>query len=199
MKTLQKRVFAQCWTLATTAYAFIRVSRANFKNWWWKQFKNAFFRHVEHLRLLHMPLFAFLEQISKIDDENSAKTRFSACWTFATAAYAFSAFLKQYSRINDENSAKTLFSACWTLATTADACICVSKSVFTDWWWKHCKNAFWRNVEHLRLLHMPLFAFLEQISKIVDENNEKTRFSAWWTFATAAYAFICVSRAVFKN
>ena len=34
------------------------------------------FWHVEHLRVLHMPLFAFLEWILKVDDENSAKTRF---------------------------------------------------------------------------------------------------------------------------
>ena len=143
MKTLQKRVLSACWTLATTAYAFICVSRANFKNWWWKHCKNAFFRHVEHLRLLHMPLFAFLVQISKIEDENSAKTLFLACWTLANTAYAF---------------------------------ICVSREIFKNWLWKHCKNAFFRHVEHMQLLHMPIYAFLEQISKIDYENSAKMRF-----------------------
>ena len=166
MKTVQKRVFSACWTLATTADAFICVSRANFKKWLWKQCKIAFYRHVEHLRLLHMPLFAFLEQISKIDDENTAKTRFFG------------------------------------LLNICEYCICLYLrflSGFQSWWWKHGKNAFFWQVEHLRLLHMPLFAFQEPISKIDDENSAKTRFSACWTFATAAYAFICVSRAKFKN
>ena len=36
-----------------------------------------------------MHLFAFLEHIPKVDDENTAKKRFSACGRFATAAYAF--------------------------------------------------------------------------------------------------------------
>ena len=143
MKTLQKRVFSPCWTPATSAFAFICVSRANFKNWWWKHCKNAFLRNVEHLRLLHMAIFAFLEQISKIDDENSSKRVFSPCWTLATTAYAF---------------------------------ICVSRANFKNWWWKQCKNAFFRHVEHLRLLHMPLFAFLEGISKLIMKTVQKRVF-----------------------
>ena len=103
-----------------------------------------------------MPIFAFLEQISKIDDENCAKTRISACWTFATAAYAI---------------------------------ICVSEAVFGNRLLKQCKNAFFRHVEHLRLLQMPIYAFLEQISKIDDETSVKTRFQACLTFATTVYAF----------
>ena len=46
---------------------------------------------------------------------------------------------------------------------------------------------------------MPIFAFLEQISKVDDENNAKTRLSACWTFANTAYAVICVSRVDFKT
>ena len=61
------------------------------------------------------------------------------------------------------------------------------------------KRVFFRHVEHLRKLRLPLFASLEQFSKIDDENTAKTRFSACLTFANAAYAFICVSKAVFEN
>ena len=64
---------------------------------------------------------------------------------------------------------------------------------------KTVQKRVFRHAEHLRMLRMPLFAFLEQFSKIDDENSAKTRFSACSIFANTAYAFICVSRANFKN
>ena len=134
------------------------------------------FRHVEHLRLLHMPLFAFLEQISKIDDENSAKTRFSACWTFANAAYAY--ICVPYAVFRNwwwKQCKNTIFG----MLNTCDHCICffcVSRANFRNCWWKQCKNAFFQHVEHLPLLLMPLFAFLKQFLRIDDENTAKTRF-----------------------
>ena len=60
------------------------------------------------------------------------------------------------------------------------------------------KHVF-RHDEHLRQLHIPSFAFLKHFSKIDDENSAKTRFTACWTVATTADAFIRVSRANFKN
>ena len=101
------------------------------------------FRHVEHLRLLHMPLFAFLKQFSKIDDENSAKTRFLGMLNICE--YWICLYLR-------------------------------FKSKFQKLMMKTVLKRVFRHVEHLPLLHMPLFAFLKQISKIDDENSAKTRF-----------------------
>ena len=56
-----------------------------------------------------------------------------------------------------------------------------------------------RRVERLRLLHMPLFTFLEEISKVVNEKEAKLRFPACLTFAITAYAFICVSKTVLNS
>ena len=103
------------------------------------------FRHVEHLRLLHMPLFAFLEQISKIDDENSAKNAFIG------------------------------------MLNCCDCCICLCLrflSGFQKLIMKTVQKRVFLHVEHLRVLHMPLFVFLEWISKVDNENSAKTRFSA---------------------
>ena len=78
MKTVQKRVFRHVehlQLLHMPLFAFLK----QFTKLIIKTVQKRIFQHVEHLRLLHMPLFAFLEQISKIDDENSAKTHFSAC------------------------------------------------------------------------------------------------------------------------
>ena len=41
-----------------------------------KSLQKRVFRHVEHFRLLLMPLFAILKHFSKINDEITAKTRF---------------------------------------------------------------------------------------------------------------------------
>ena len=101
------------------------------------------FWHVEHLRLLHMPIFAFLEQISKIDDENSTKTRFFG------------------------------------MLNICEYCICLYLrflSSFQKLVMKKVQKRVFRHVEHVRLLHVPLFAFLKQFSKIEDENTAETRF-----------------------
>ena len=110
-----------------------------------KTVQKCVFRHVEHLPLLHMPLFAFLKLFSKIDLENSAKTRFFG------------------------------------MLNICDFCICYYfrfLSSFQKLMMKTVQIRVFRHVEHLRLLHMPLFAFLEQISKVDDEITLKTRFSA---------------------
>ena len=96
------------------------------------------FGHVEHLRLLRMPIFAFLKQFSIID--------------------AFFSMLNIY-----------------------DCCICLYLrflSCFHEWILKTVPKRVFRHVEHLRLPHMPLFAFLKLFSKIDFENSAKTRFSA---------------------
>ena len=108
-----------------------------------KTLQKRVFRQVEHLRLLHMPLFAFLKQFSKIDDENTSKTRFFA-----------------------------MFNTC-------DYCICLYlrfKSKFQKLMMKTVLKRVFRLVEHLRILLMPLFAFLKQFSKIGDEHTAKKRF-----------------------
>ena len=64
---------------------------------------------------------------------------------------------------------------------------------------KTVQKRVFRQVERLRLLHMPIFTFLEEISKVVNENEAKLRFPACLTFAITAYAFICVSKAVIKT
>ena len=166
MKTVQKRVFSACWTLTTTAYAFICVSRANFKIYGGNGAKTRFFGMLNSCECCVCLYFAFLKHFSKIDDENKAKTRFLACWTLATTAYAFILrFLSTFRKL-------------------------MMKTVQ--------KRVFW-HVEHLRLLHMPLFAFLQQFSIIDDETLQKRVFSACWTLTTSAYAFNCVSWANFKN
>ena len=89
------------------------------------------FRHVEHLRLLHMPIFAFLKQFSKIDDKNRTKTLFF--WHvehLRILHMPLFAFLEWISKIDDRNSAKTRFTACSTFANSAYAFISVSEAVF---------------------------------------------------------------------
>ena len=77
-----------------------------------------------------MPLFAFLEPIWKFDDENNVKTRFSACGTFATAAYAFICVLRTDLKSWWWKQWKTRFSAGLTFATAAYAYIYVSRGDF---------------------------------------------------------------------
>ena len=135
------------------------------------------FQHVEHLRQLHMPLFAFLQQFSIIDDETLQKRVFFGMLN--TCYYCICLYLRFWStfqKLKMKTLQKRVFSACWTLAIAAYAFIGVSRANFKNWWWKQCKNAFFRHVEHLWLLHMPLFEFLEQISKTDDENCAKMRF-----------------------
>ena len=164
-----------------------------------KTVRKRVFRHVEHLRILHMPLFAFLKRFSKIHDEITAKTRFWACWACATTAYALFAFLKQFSKIHDDITAKTRFLACWAFANTAYAYICVSERDFKSWWWKQFRNAFFRHVEHLRLLHMPIFAFLKQFSNIDDEITAKTRFFGMLNICENCICHMRVSLLDFKT
>ena len=90
-----------------------------------------------------MPLIAFLEQISKIDDENSAKTRFFNMLNSCECCVClYFAFLKHFSKIDDENSAKTRFLACWKLATTAYAFICNSRANFKIYGENSAKTLF---------------------------------------------------------
>ena len=101
------------------------------------------FRHVEHLRLLLMRLFAFLKEFLRIDDENTAKTRFFG------------------------------------MLNTCDRCICLYLrflSSFQKLMMKTGQKRVFQHVEHIRLLRMPLFAFLKQFSKIDDENSAKNAF-----------------------
>ena len=139
-----------------------------------------------------MPSVGFLEWISKIDDWNSAKTRISAC---DCCIYLYLRFYSSFQKLMINTLQKRVFSACLTFANTAYAFICVSNSVYKNWWWKQCKKAFFG----MRLLHMPIFAFLKQFSNIDDENRVKTRFSACFTFANAAYALISVSKSSFQK
>ena len=138
--------------------------------------------------------FAFLKHFSKIDDENSAKTRFLACWTFASTAYALFAFLEWISKVDYENSAKMRFSACWTLATSAYAFIWVSKAVFENWWLKPCKNAFFGMFNICECRVCLYLRFESSFQKLMMKTVQKRVFSACWTFANTAYANICVSR-----
>ena len=157
-------------------------------------------RHVEHLRLLHMPVFAFLKHYSKIDDEITLKTRFFGMLNiFDSCICLYLRFWSIFQKLIMKSTQKCVFSACWTFAKTAYEFICVSRVDFKTYRWKQSrKRVFW-HVEPLRLLRMPLFAFLKRFSKIHDEITAKTRFSACRVCANTVYAYICVSRKDFKS
>ena len=124
-----------------------------------------------------MPLFAFLKQFSKIDDENSAKRVFRHVEHLRLLHMPLFAFLKHFSKIDYENSAENAF---FGLLNICDYCVCLYLrfySSFQKLMMKTVQKRVFQHVEHLRILHIPIFAFLEKISKIDDENSSKRVFS----------------------
>ena len=150
-----------------------------------KSLQKRVFRHVEHLRLLHMPLFQFLKHFSKIHDEITAKTRFSACRVCANTVYAsICVSRKDFKSWWWKQCKNRVFRYVEHLRMLRMQLFAFLKQFSKNWWWKQCRKCVFWHVEHLRLLRMPLFAFLKQFSKIHDEITAKTPFSACWTFAT---------------
>ena len=158
------------------------------------------FWHDEHLRLLQMPIFAFLEQISKIDNENSAKTRFSACWTLANTAHSFICVPRVDFKSWWWKQCKI---ALFGMLNICDYCICLYLrflNSFQKLMMKTLQNQVFFGMLNSSDYCICLYLrFRSKFQKMIIKTLQKRGFSACWTFATSAYAFICVSSVDLKS
>ena len=151
--------------------------QSSFRKLMMKTLPNIVFRHVEHLRMLHMNLFAVLEQIIKLDDENTQKRVFRHVEHLRTLHMPLLLFLEQMSKVIMKTEPNSVFG----IVSICECCICHYlrfQSRFQKLMMKTQPNSVLRHAEHLRQLQRPLFAFLEQILILNDENTLTTLFSA---------------------